>query len=81
MSLHPSVRIVEELSGDTILECPGFFSLPRLDELISLSEDGGAATKYKVEKVEYVLNKANHPGPSPKFSVNGMVEITLSLVP
>lgn len=84
MSLYPSVRIVAERSGDVLMQSPGFFSLPRKNDFVTLSEDGGATIEYKVEKVEYLLDKANHavgPGGTQKYSVNGTVTITVSVVP
>ncbi len=84
MSLHPSVRIVAEGTGALLMASPGFFSLPKVDDLVTLSEDGGATTAYKVEKVEYLLDKANHasgPGGTQKYSINGTVNITVSVVP
>ena len=83
MSFVSRTRIIDETSGDLIEELPFLVSRPVLNEEISLSTDGGAAIVYKVEKVQHIISIGTHTGPNTptKHSVDGTVEITVSVVP
>ena len=83
MSFHPSVRIVEEGSGNLIAECPGFFSLPRVDDTLSLTLNGASQVDYKVEGVRYVVDtfdQFNASGQLQRVNVNGFVYIEVSVI-
>jgi len=83
MSFVSRTRIVAESSGDLIEELPFLASTPSINEEIALSTDGGAQTVYKVEKVQHIVSIGTHNSPNTptKHSVDGTIEITVSVVP
>lgn len=78
MSLLPGVKIKHKITGDLLLESPGFFSLPPVGSDLFLSEDGGTPSQYVVKHVCYFLDVVHHEpseGGASKTSVNGHVLI------
>ena len=85
MALCPSGKIILESSGELIQGTPGFLSLPRVDDTMLLSKDGGVQTRYKVESVEFELDASAQPagggGAQRVRNVNGYVNIYVSEIP
>jgi len=83
MPLDAGFRLVAEGSGDVIVQLPLSAPVLATDDEIVLSEDGGAATTYKVEKVQYVADYTDRSTPSlpDVHSIYGRVDYIVSVVP
>ena len=77
MGLNPEVKVVDFVTGDLIKHLPSFTSLPRPDDFIALSEEGGPITTYEVKRVTHVLDTRAVTGATGgvRYNVNGHVEI------
>jgi hypothetical protein len=77
MGLSPEVRVVDFLTGDPIKNLPSFLSLPRQDDFIELSEDGGPSTSYEVKRITHVLDVHAIVGSTggTSYHVNGYVRL------
>ena len=83
MSINAEVRLVAEDTGDLIQELGNATPYLSVTDEVELSEDGGAATVYKVEKLRLVVKKGNHSDElsAPKYSLETRVDIIVSVVP
>ena len=52
----PLVKVVDVITGTTIMNVPGFYSLPNLDNKLGLSLDGGPPATYEVKGATYVID-------------------------
>ena len=82
--LDPSVRLVEEVSGDFIGLLPNDApTLAMNDEVVYVEASGSPSVTYKVEKVlytaEYVVTE--NPISPDSYSVYGRLDYYVSVVP
>ncbi len=83
MALLPNITFVNEAGGGTLMEVPGVYSLPSLNDYVWLGEEGEALVEYKVERIdhEYISDETTNPETSRVYiSVNGHITITVSVV-
>ena len=83
MSINAEVRLVDEGTGDLIQSLGNATPYLSVNDEVEFSEDGGAVTVYKVEKVRLIVKKVNHSAQlsAPKYSLETRVDIIVSLVP
>ena len=83
MSINAKVRLVAEDTGDLIQDLGNATPYLSVNDEVVLSEDGGASTTYKVEKLQYVVDVGNHGTEfsPPKYSLETRVDIVVSVVP
>ena len=83
MSINSGVRLIDEGTGDLIQDLGTVTPYLSVGDEVVLSEDGGAATTYKVEKLQYVVAVNNHSTQTSaaQYSIAGRVDIIVSLVP
>ena len=83
MSINAEVRLVAEGTGDLIQELGRATPYLSVDDEVELSEDGGAAIVYKVEKMRLVVMRRNHSAElsAPKYALETRVDFVVSVVP
>ena len=83
MSINAEVRLVDEATGSLIQGLGNATPYLSVDDEVVLSEEGGAPTVYKVEKLRYYVDVAHHDDEfsSPKYSLETRVDIIVSPVP
>lgn len=83
MALLPQIKLVDEVGGATLLELPGAYSLPSVDDVVWLGEEG-SLVEYKVEKVSHYYTHKDMTNPTSgnvSTTVNATITITVSIVP
>ncbi len=83
MSINAEVRLIDEGTGDLIHDLGNATPYLSVNDEVEFSEDGGASTVYKVEKLRLVVKKRNHSAEfsAPKYSLENRVDIVVSVVP
>lgn len=83
MALLPNITFVNEVGGVTLMEVPGLYSLPSLNDFVWLGEVGEALVEYKVERIDhrYTPDEITNSQTGRVYTgVNGHTTITVSEV-
>ena len=83
MTFLPQVTFVNEAGGATLLAIRGTYSLPSINEIVWLGEEGSLA-EYKVEEVSHYYTYGDVTNPtsgSVDTTLMATIKITVSIVP